>query len=112
VLRKLESEGMAWDQAQGLESLARLEAEAERDLVTALGKYPETVKNAAANFEPHQIANYLRDLASDYHTYYNGHKMLIDDAELRNARITLSVAVRQVLANGLKILGVSAPEQM
>lgn len=112
VLRKLESEGMAWDQAQGLESLERLEAEAERDLVTALGKYPETVKNAAANFEPHQIANYLRDLASDYHTYYNGHKMLIDDAELRNARITLSVAVRQVLANGLKILGVSAPEQM
>ena len=103
---------MAWDQAQGLESLARLEAVAERDLVTALGKYPETVKNAAANFEPYQIANYLRDLASDYHTYYNGHKMLIDDAELRNARITLSVAVRQVLANGLKILGVSAPEQM
>ena len=112
VLRKLESEGMAWDQAMGLASLERLDSEAERDLVTALGKYPETVKQAAANFEPHQLANYLRDLASDYHTYYNGHKMLIDDEALRNARITLSVAVRQVIANGLTILGVSAPEQM
>ena len=112
VLRKLESEGMAWDQAMGLASLERLDSEAERDLVTALGKYPETVKQAAANFEPHQLANYLRDLASDYHTYYNGHKMLIEDEALRNARITLSMAVRQVIANGLTILGVSAPEQM
>ena len=112
VLRKLESEGLAWDKAMGLASLERLDSEAERDLVTALGKYPETVKNAATNFEPHQLANYLRDLASDYHTYYNGHKMLIDDEALRNARITLSMAVRQVIANGLTILGVSAPEQM
>ena len=112
VLRKLESEGMAWDQAMGLASLERLDSEAERDLVTALSKYPETVKQAAANFEPHQLANYLRDLASDYHTYYNGHKMLIEDEALRNARITLSMAVRQVIANGLTILGVSAPEQM
>lgn len=112
VLRKLESEGMAWDQAMGLASLERLDSEAERDLVTALSKYPETVKQAAVNFEPHQLANYLRDLASDYHTYYNGHKMLIEDEALRNARITLSMAVRQVIANGLTILGVSAPEQM
>ena len=112
VLRKLSAESMAWDQAMGLESLARLDSDAERDLVTALSKYPETIKHAAANFEPHQVANYLRDLASDYHTYYNGHKMLIDDEALRNARIALSVAVRQVIANGLSILGVSAPEQM
>ena len=112
VLRKLTSEGMEWDQAMGLQSLERLDSDAERDLVTALSKYPETIKHAAAQFEPHQVANYLRDLASDYHTYYNGHKMLIDDESLRNARITLSVAVRQVIANGLSILGVSAPEQM
>jgi len=112
VLRKLESEGMSWDQSAGLAALERLDTEAERDLVTALGKYPETLQNSAHNFEPHVLANYLRDLASDFHTYYNGHKMLIDDAQLRNARITLSVAVRQVLANGLQLLGVSAPEQM
>ena len=112
VLRKLESEGMNWDQSAGLAALERLDTEAERDLVTALGKYPETLQNSAHNFEPHLLANYLRDLASDFHTYYNGHKMLIDDVQLRNARITLSVAVRQVLANGLQLLGVSAPEQM
>ncbi|EXJ10831.1 DALR anticodon-binding domain-containing protein [Nitrincola nitratireducens] len=70
------------------------------------------LRNAALNFEPHVLANYLRDLASDYHTWYNGHKMIIDDVALRNARLTLSVAVRQVLANGLNLLGVSAPEQM
>ena len=112
LLRKLESEGMSWDQSAGLAALERLDTEAERDLVTALGKYPETLQNSAHNFEPHVLANYLRDLASDFHTYYNGHKMLIDDGQLRNARITLSVAVRQVLANGLQLLGVSAPEQM
>lgn len=112
VLRKLESEGMSWDKTAGLAALERLDTEAERDLVTALGKYPETLQNSAHNFEPHVLANYLRDLASDFHTYYNGHKMLIDDVQLRNARITLSVAVRQVLANGLQLLGVSAPEQM
>ncbi len=112
VLRKLDSEGMAWDQAAGLASLERLESETETDLVKQLAKYPETLQHAALNFEPHVLANYLRDLAGDFHTWYNGHKLIIDDAELRNARLTLSVAVRQVLANGLKLLGVSAPEQM
>jgi arginyl-tRNA synthetase len=112
VLRKLDSEGMAWDQAAGLACLERLESETEVDLVKQLAKYPETLQHAALNFEPHVLANYLRDLAGDFHTWYNGHKLIIDDAELRNARLTLSVAVRQVLANGLKLLGVSAPEQM
>ncbi|MBA4503325.1 arginine--tRNA ligase [Marinobacterium marinum] len=112
VLRKLDSEGMAWDQTAGLASLERLESETEKDLVKQLAKYPETLQHAALNFEPHMLANYLRDLAGDFHTWYNGHKLIIDDAELRNARLTLSVAVRQVLANGLKLLGVSAPEQM
>jgi len=112
VLRKLDSEGMAWDQAAGLAALERLESEVEKDLAKQLAKYPETLQHAALNFEPHVLANYLRDLAGDFHTWYNGHKLIIDDAELRNARLTLSVAVRQVLANGLKLLGVSAPEQM
>ena len=112
LLRKLESEGMHWDQTEGLSALVRLDLDAERDLVTALRKYPETLNNAALNFEPHLLANYLRELASDFHTYYNGHKMIIDDAPLRNARVTLSMAVRQVLANGLTLLGVSAPEKM
>ncbi len=112
VLRKLEENGMAWDQAAGLAALPLLDSEVERDLVTQLGKYPELLQNAALNYEPHLLANYLRDLAGDFHAYYNANKMLIDDAALRNARITLSGAVRQVLANGLTLLGVSAPDQM
>jgi arginyl-tRNA synthetase len=58
------------------------------------------------------LAHYLRDLASDFHVWYNGHKILIDDAAVRNARLALSVAVRDVIAHGLDILGVNAPDSM
>jgi arginyl-tRNA synthetase len=112
VLRKLERDGIAWDRAAGLEALERLESETEKELAVQLGKYPQTLQHAALNFEPHLLANYLRDLAGDFHTWYNGHKLISADTQLRNARLTLSVAVRQVLANGLALLGVSAPEQM
>ena len=112
VLRKLEAEGQAWDKDAGIANLTLLDTDAERDLVTQLAKYPETLQSAALNYEPHVLANYLRDLAGSFHTYYNAYKMIIDDADLRNARLTLSNAVRQVLANGLTLLGVSAPEQM
>ncbi len=67
---------------------------------------------AAEKYEPHAVATYLRELASDFHTWYNGHKMLVEEQELRDARLALSAAVRQVLANGLALLGVSAPESM
>ncbi|NVK43454.1 MAG: arginine--tRNA ligase [Oceanospirillaceae bacterium] len=112
VLRKLDEASWSWNRDAGLANLSLLDTEHEKDLITKLGKYPETLQNAALNFEPHVLANYLRELANDFHSYYNAHKMLIDEAELRNARITLSVAVRQVLANGLRLLGVSAPDQM
>ena len=112
VLRKLEADGMHWHQDEGIAALALLNSEAEKDLITKLSRYPEILQNAAMNYEPHQLANYLRELAGDYHTWYNGHKMLIDESDLRNARLTLSVAVRQVIANGLELLGASAPEQM
>jgi arginyl-tRNA synthetase len=58
------------------------------------------------------VASYLRELAGDFHTYYNAHKVLVDDPALRDARLALSEAVRQVIANGLDLLGVSAPESM
>jgi len=112
VLRKLEEQSLAWDQDNGLSNLALLDTEHEKDLITKLSKYPEVLQNAAVNYEPHALANYLRELAGDYHTYYNSNKMIIDDTALRNARITLSVAARQILANGLSLLGVTAPEQM
>ncbi|MGB2280013.1 MAG: arginine--tRNA ligase, partial [Pseudomonadales bacterium] len=112
ILAKLASENMTWDQAQGLANLQLLSEAAEIDLMQQLALYPEVVANAALAYEPHQVAHYLRDLAGNFHTYYNAHRMKIDDAALRNARLTLSSATRQVLANGLQLLGVAAPESM
>lgn len=67
---------------------------------------------AGSNHEPHQLAHYLRELANDFHTYYNAHQFLVEDGALRNARLNLIQATRQVLANGLGLLGVSAPDSM
>ena len=77
-----------------------------------LARYPEVVETAAANLEPHLIAQYLRELAHGLHTYYHAHPFIVDDADLRDARFALIGAVRQVLANGLDLIGVSAPESM
>ena len=75
-------------------------------------KKPKKATNAAKNSEPHIVATYLRELAGDFHAWYNAHKTLVDDPTLRDARLALSEAVRQVIANGLDILGVSAPQSM
>ncbi len=112
VQRKLKESGWAWDKESGLANLALLNTEHEKDLITKLSKYPEVLTAAAESYEPHMLANYLRELANDFHSYYNANKMLIEEAELRNARVTLSEAARQVLNNGLTLLGVNAPEQM
>lgn len=84
----------------------------ETGLINNLKRYPDVITNAARDYEPHQIAYYLRDLANAFHTYYNAEQYLIDDSALRNARLSLIGAARIVLANGLKLLGVSAPEKM
>jgi arginyl-tRNA synthetase len=110
--RKLADHGWNWSAEQGSDSLELLTEDAEKALLKKLAGYPELIKNAASQSEPHTIANYLRELAGDFHSYYNAHKMLIDDQPLRNARMALSDAVRQVIANGLDLLGVSAPAEM
>lgn len=84
----------------------------EQALITTLAKYPEIVEAAALHEEPHQLTHYLRDMANDFHTYYNAHKFLISDKPLREARLQLILATRQVIRNGLNLLGVSAPEKM
>ena len=112
LIRKLAEKDMAWDQNQGLAQLEKLNETAEIDLMQQIELYPEVIANAAKNHEPHQVAHYLKDLASNFHSYYNAHRMVIDDAELRNARMCLCMAARQVMANGLELLGVDAPEQM
>ncbi len=112
MIAKLATEDMSWDQEVGLANLERLDQDAEIALMQQLELYPEIIAHAAMAYEPHQIAHYLKDLASNFHTYYNAHRMKIEDVELRNARLTLSTATRQVLANGLQLLGVDAPEKM
>jgi arginyl-tRNA synthetase len=112
VLRQMEEKGMAHDRAQGLTALARLTESHEQALLTSLARYPEVLETAALNHEPHQLAHFLRELANEFHTYYNAHQFLVEDAALRDARLCLILAVRQVIANGLALLGVSAPETM
>ncbi|GHD48764.1 arginyl-tRNA synthetase [Marinobacter persicus] len=112
VLRKLAEEGTprAFDECKG--DLSILTLDEEKEIANQLAKYPELVANAAAQREPHHVAHYLRDLAGLFHTYYNAHKVLIEDTALRDARVSLYLAVRQVIENGLGLLGVSAPEEM
>jgi arginyl-tRNA synthetase len=112
VLRQMAEKGLSYDQSSGLGSLSLLEEAHEQTLLRNLTRYPEVVETAALNHEPHQLAHYLRELANDFHTYYNAHQFLVDNGALRDARITLIKATRQVIANGLGLLGVSAPDTM
>ncbi|MCB1746220.1 MAG: arginine--tRNA ligase [Gammaproteobacteria bacterium] len=89
-----------------------LDAPAERRLAKLLWHYPEMIETAASAREPHLVTQYLRDLATEFHGYYNGHKILVDDGPLRDARVRLCDAVRRVLANGLEVIGISAPTEM
>ena len=92
--------------------LALLTNPREAALTAFLGRFPEVVESAARDLAPHQIAFYLRDLAAEFHGYYNAERMLVDDSALTAARLALSVAVRQVIRNGMALLGVSCPESM
>ena len=92
--------------------LALLANERELALCARLAEFPEAVENAARDHAPHAIAFYLKDLAGDFHSYYNAERILVDDERQRHARLALCLAVRQVLRNSLVILGVSAPESM
>jgi arginyl-tRNA synthetase len=112
VLRQAADKGIVVEPSAGTTNLERLVEAHERGLLQALARYPEVVEAAALNEEPHQLTHYLRELANDFHTYYNAHQFLVDDAALRDARIKLILATREVLRNGLNLLGVDAPEQM
>jgi arginyl-tRNA synthetase len=92
--------------------LDALVSEREAALARRLEEYPEVVASAAREAAPHDIAFYLRELAAQFHSYYNAERILVDDGELRAARLALCAAVRQTLANGLSLIGVSAPEKM
>jgi arginyl-tRNA synthetase len=112
VFRQLQEKGLGWDRTQGISELVQLQESHEQELMINLSRYPEVLEGAAINHEPHLLTHYLRDLANDFHTYYNAHTFLVDDAALRNARLNLIEATRQVIVNGLNLLGVSAPDNM
>ncbi|MFZ5532776.1 MAG: arginine--tRNA ligase [Pseudomonadota bacterium] len=110
VFGQLAERGESFDAAAA--DLAQLTSPHEAALLTALSRYPETIEAAARQCAPHHVAHYLRDLAQDFHAYYNAQTFLVPEAGLRNARLCLIAAARQVLRNGLGLLGVSAPERM
>ena len=101
-----------YEQGNGLANLGRLADDASLLLMNEISRYPEVVEAAGVALEPHLVAQYLRELAHAFHTWYHGTPVLVDDATDRNAKLTLACAARQVLANGLDLLGVSAPEKM
>ena len=92
--------------------LARLDSPRDLALAARLGEFPEVVETAAADLAPHLIAFYLRDLAAEFHSYYHAQRILVDDPGQRLARVALAAAVRQVIRNGMAILGVSCPVSM
>ena len=93
-------------------TLEKLASKAADDLMRRLSQYPQMLTDAAKDLTPHSVAFYLRDLAADFHSFYNSDRVLVEDEELKNARLALLLATKQVVANGLGILGVNAPEKM
>lgn len=112
VFKQLKESGLKYSKPEGLNQLDRLTETHEIALIKNLGRYPEIVESAALVFEPHQLTYYVRELANDFHSYYNAHQFLVKDEDLRNARLTLVMACGQVLRNALSVIGVSAPESM
>ncbi|MBA3033162.1 MAG: arginine--tRNA ligase [Gammaproteobacteria bacterium] len=92
--------------------LALLASERELALAAKLAAFPELIDSAAHDYAPHAVAFWLRELAAEFHAWYNAERLLVDDAAQKQARLALAVAVRQVIRNGLRLLGVSAPDSM
>jgi arginyl-tRNA synthetase len=112
VQRQMHERSIVFEQHNAIKHLDRLDSEYARDVMVCVSRFPEIVEAAAENHEPHLLAQYLRELAGAFHVWYNAEQFLVDDEDLRNARVALAYATRQTLANGLGMLGVSAPESM
>lgn len=112
VFRQLDEKSLTFDATMGLACLARLREPHEKALISSLSRYPEIIELAATNRAPQHLVHYLRDLANELHSYYNAHMFIVDDTEVRNARLVLIEATRTVIASGLAVIGVSAPETM
>jgi arginyl-tRNA synthetase len=112
LMRQLGEKHLSFNRTGADQARARLVEAQEHELLGELMRFPEVIEAAAANRAPQVVATYLRELAAAFHSYYNAVAILVPEEDLRNARLGLCLAVKQVLANGLKLLGVSAPETM
>ncbi|MGH8162469.1 MAG: arginine--tRNA ligase, partial [Gammaproteobacteria bacterium] len=112
VFRQLGEKGFAWEPGDARAQLSRLEEPRELDLIKQLARYPEIVAAAAADRAPHALAHFLGEVAQAFHVDYNAHTILVEDEGMRNARLALAAATRIVIANGLALLGIDAPERM
>ncbi len=112
LFRQLAEKGLSWDAADARKRLALLGETQEMTLIKRLARYPEIVAAAAAERAPHLLAHYLGEVAQGFHVWYNSCTILAEDAALRGARLALADATRIVIANGLALLGISAPERM
>ena len=112
VFHQMEEKSFQYDEKNGFKNLNLLTTKKERELMTTLSKFPEILLLAAKNRAPHNLAQFLRELAHEFHSYYNASIFIVDDQDLRDARMTLIKATQIVVANGLKIIGVSSPTSM
>ena len=112
LLRQLKERGLGFDLENGLAQALDLDNAATLELVTSISRWPELLAAAGQLLEPHLVAQYLLELAQAFQSYYNDHQFLVDEADVRDGRLALALATRQVLANGLEVLGVQAPEAM
>jgi arginyl-tRNA synthetase len=112
VFRQLEEKSLSWDEKNGTANLDRLTEAHEKALMTTISRYSEVIDLAATNRAPQHLVNYLREIANEFHGYYNAHTFIVDDSAIRDARLALITAARMVIASGLAIIGVSAPEAM
>ncbi|MBJ6979862.1 MULTISPECIES: arginine--tRNA ligase [unclassified Luteimonas] len=112
LMRQVDERGLAFDLDNGLAQALDLDSAATLELVTSISRWPELLAAAGQLLEPHLVAQYLLELAQAFQSYYNDHQFLVDEADVRDGRLALALATRQVLANGLGVLGVQAPEAM
>ncbi len=112
VMRELQTRSLEWDNDNARDQLHLLTADHEHALMQKLARYPEILELSSRQRAPQHLVHYLRELANEMHTYYNAHRFIVDDHNLRDARLLLINAVRQVLGNGLGLVGVSAPKSM
>ncbi|OGT42045.1 MAG: arginine--tRNA ligase [Gammaproteobacteria bacterium RIFCSPHIGHO2_12_FULL_37_34] len=112
VLKQLTEKGRTYNEANGLTHLGKLTQPQERQLLNTLSRYSDVIVEAALQYSPHQLTHYMRELATDFHAYYNAHPFIVEDIDLCDARLALISATKQTLFNGFTLLGITAPKNM